>query len=96
MANEENGHGEVLVGNKPVMNYVFAIVTRLGLGDKEIHVKARGKAISKAVDVAEIARRRFENSLVVEDLKIGTEMLTDKNGNEQPVSFIEIVLKKKE
>jgi len=45
----------IFVGNKPPMNYVLAIITSLSQGDlKEITLKARGQAITTAVDVAEI------------------------------------------
>jgi len=44
----------VFVGNKPVMNYVLAVVTQFNNGAQEVAIKARGKAISRAVDTAEI------------------------------------------
>ncbi len=49
----------IYVGNKPVMNYVLAVVTQFNNGANEVLIKARGRAISRAVDVAEIARNRF-------------------------------------
>ena len=49
----------VFVGNKPVMNYVLAVVTQFNNGASEVAIKARGKAISRAVDTAEIALNRF-------------------------------------
>lgn len=48
----------VLIGKKPVMNYVVAVLTQLTSND-EVIIKARGKAINKAVDVAEMIRNRF-------------------------------------
>jgi len=58
------------------MNYVLATVMQFNQGSDEVTVKARGRAISKAVDVAEIARRRFlEGSIEVKDIKIGTDTL---------------------
>jgi len=44
----------VLIGRKPVMNYVLACITLFHSGAKEVNIKARGRAISRAVDVAEI------------------------------------------
>ena len=44
----------VLIGNKPVMNYVLACITLFHGGAKEVNVKARGKSISRAVDVVEV------------------------------------------
>jgi len=49
----------VLIGRKPVMNYVLACITSFHGGAKEVSVKARGKAISRAIDVVEVVRRRF-------------------------------------
>jgi len=49
----------VFVGNKPVMNYVLAVVTQFNNGAEEVTIKARGKAISRAVDTAEISLNRF-------------------------------------
>jgi DNA-binding protein len=50
---------DVLIGRKPAMNYVLACITLFHGGANEINVKARGRAISRAVDVVEIVRRRF-------------------------------------
>jgi len=63
----------VFVGNKPVMNYVLAVLTQFNSGVKEVSVKARGRAISRAVDVAEIVRKRFLPDVDVADIKISTE-----------------------
>jgi len=49
----------VLIGRKPIMNYVLACITLFHSGAKEVSIKARGRAISRAVDVAEILRKRF-------------------------------------
>ena len=62
----------------------------------EVIIKARGKFISRAVDVAEVASKRFlENQVEVKDIKIGSEDFTNKEGRLVRVSFIEITLKKK-
>ena len=49
----------IYIGSKPVMNYVLAVVTQMNNGKNEVILKARGRAISRAVDVAEIVRNRF-------------------------------------
>ncbi len=85
----------VFVGNKPVMNYVLAVLTQFNSGVKEVSVKARGRAISRAVDVAEIVRKRFLPDVDVADIKISTEKVESEQG-EANVSAIEIVLVKKE
>ena len=59
----------VFVGNKPVMNYVLAVITQFNNGAEEVSIKARGKAISRAVDTAEIALNRFLSD--VEKKEIG-------------------------
>jgi len=86
----------IFVGNKSIMNYVLACVTQINQGAKSIVIKARGKAISRAVDVAEVLRNRFALGLDVKDVKIGTEKLKAPDGKEINVSAIEIVLEKKE
>ena len=57
-------------------------------------IKARGRAISRAVDVAEIIRRRFNTDAKVKDIKIGTEELKTEEGGTIKVSSIEITLAK--
>ncbi|MEM1879111.1 MAG: DNA-binding protein Alba, partial [Desulfurococcaceae archaeon] len=79
----------VLVGKKPVMNYVIAILTLVHQGVKEVNVKARGRAISKAVDAVEIIRNRFLPGKVdVEKIEIGSQTLTNPQGREARVSII--------
>lgn len=85
----------VLVGRKPAMNYVLACMTLFQGGTNEVVVKARGRAISRAIDVAEIVRRRFLTDLRVEGIKIGTEQITPaESGTPTNVSTIEITLSK--
>lgn len=83
----------VYVGNKPVMNYVLAVVTQFNNGASEVAVKARGKAISRAVDTVEVAKNRFLEGSKVKDIKIGTEKIATDRG-ESNVSIIEIVMTK--
>jgi DNA-binding protein len=84
----------VFVGNKPVMNYVLAVLTQFNSGVNEVSVKARGRAISRAVDVAEIVRKRFLPDVDVKDIQISTEKVESEQG-EANVSAIEITLVKK-
>ncbi|MGZ4903055.1 MAG: DNA-binding protein Alba [Halobacteriota archaeon] len=83
----------IYVGNKPVMNYVLAVVTQFNNGADEVLIKARGRAISRAVDVAEIARKRFLSDVDVRDISISTESLATDTGNTN-VSAIEITVAK--
>lgn len=83
----------VLIGRKPVMNYVLACITLFHGGAKEVSVKARGRAISRAVDVVEIVRRRFLPDVKIESIDIGTEQVQSSNRNTPTnVSTIEITL----
>ncbi len=82
----------ILVGKKPVMNYVLATLT-LFQTEPEVTIKARGRAISRAVDVVEIVRRRFIQDLKIKDIKIGTERLASPEGGlPAHVSTIEITI----
>ena len=84
----------VYIGRKPVMSYVLAVITYLNASDStELVLKARGRAITTAVDVAEITRRRFINTLEVDKINIGTEQITGYEGRPRAVSFMEITLK---
>ncbi len=83
----------VYVGNKPVMNYVLAVVKEFNNGANEVVIKARGKAISRAVDAAEVSRNRFLNDAKINGIKIGTERISSEKG-ESNVSIIEIAIGK--
>lgn len=85
----------VFIGNKPVMNYVLAVLTQFNSGAKEVAIKARGKAISRAVDVAEIVRKRFLPDIEVKRINISTEKIQGEQGVAN-VSAIEIVLSRKD
>jgi len=87
----------VFVGSKPPMDYVLAVMTRLSAGNaKEVVLKARGQAITTAVDVAEITRNRFLKNLQVNRIAIGTEEMPAREGENKSrlVSTIEISLAK--
>jgi DNA-binding protein len=81
----------VFVGNKPVMNYVLAVVTQFNNGAGEVAIKARGKAISRAVDTAEIALNRFLENVDKKQIITSTEMI-DTDSGKTNVSSIEILL----
>jgi len=85
----------VYIGQKPTMNYVLAVLTNFNsLDTKEVTIKARGQAISTAVDVAEIARRKFMKELSVSKINIGTEEMPPREGESKNrnISTIEITL----
>lgn len=86
----------IFVGSKPVMNYVLAVVTQFNEGNKGVVLRARGKAISRAVDTAEIVRNRFVPDSDVTDIQISTEEIENFNNEKTNVSIIEISMEKSE
>jgi DNA-binding protein len=84
----------VLIGKKPVMNYVTACITFFNRGEKQVIVKARGRAISKAVDTVELLRRAFVKNLEICSIGIDTEELFKIEGQKSNVSTIEIKVAK--
>ena len=92
----EGADNSIFIGPKPFMNYVTAVVMQFTTKNaQEVIIKARGKFISRAVDVSEVAGKRFlEGSVTVKDIKIDSEEFTNKEGKQVRVSTIEIVLAK--
>ena len=93
----EDKDNSIFIGGKPFMNYVTGVVMQFTTkGADEVLVKARGKFISRAVDIAEVATKRFlEGQSEVKDIKIDSEEFQNKEGKQVRVSTIEIVLLKK-
>ena len=95
MAEERAADNVVFIGRKPTMSYVMAVLTQLNeKGQSEIRIKARGRAISTAVDVAEIVRNKFVRDAKIQNIAIGTEELEGENKEKINVSTMEIVLGK--
>ena len=88
----------IYIGGKPFMNYVSSVVVQFTTkGAHEVIVKARGKFISRAVDVSEISTKRFLNGQIeVKDIRIDSESFKSEQGHDVRVSTIEITLKKTE
>jgi DNA-binding protein len=82
----------VYIGQKPVMSYVTACLTLINIGGKRVCIKARGRAISRAVDTVEVLRRSFVRDLKLVDIKTGTEEMTGEQGRRSNVSTIEITI----
>jgi DNA-binding protein len=85
----------VLIGKKPIMNYVLACITFFHGGAKEVSIKARGRSISRAIDVAEVVRHRFLPDVKIKSIGIGTDQLLSQeedNNSTTNVSTIEITL----
>ena len=84
----------IYIGKKPSMSYVITISSIMQDGVDELTIKARGRTISKAVDVAEIVTNKFVPNSNDEDVKISTEEITREDGTTSNVSTIEIVISK--
>ena len=83
----------IYVGKKPTMNYVLACLTQINNGSNTVTVKARGRAISRAVDVAQVLAKRFATDLKVQGISINTEQVKSATtGGMSNVSSIEIKL----
>ena len=82
----------IYIGKKELMSYVLAVVTQFNNNVPEVCLKARGKLISRAVDVAEIVRSRFIPDAKVKHIGIATEELQSMDGRMAKVSSIEITL----
>ena len=82
----------VFIGKKPTMSYVLAVITQFSSGAKEVHVKARGKSISRAVDVVEVIKKRFMPDIKY-SIDIGTEEMKEEDKTVN-ISTIDILLKK--
>jgi archaea-specific DNA-binding protein len=86
----------IFIGGKPFMNYVTGVVMQFTTKNaSEVIVKARGKFISRAVDVSEVATKRFlDGQVKIKDVKIDSEEFENKEGRQVRVSTIEIILGK--
>jgi archaea-specific DNA-binding protein len=94
MSEQRNGN-VVFVGKKPVMSYVLACLTLLQNGTVDITLKARGRAISKAVDAAQILTKKFVPDVTVKSIELSTELVKSiDSGTSSDVSSMEIHLSK--
>ena len=92
---EEGADNSIFIGTKPFMNYVTGVIVQFTTKNaKEVFIKARGKFISRAVDVAELTVKRFlKDKIEIKDVNIDSEEFTNKEGKQVHVSTIEIVVK---
>ena len=88
----------VFIGTKPFMNYVTSVVMQFTTKQrKEVIIKARGKFINRAVDVAEVVRKRFleDQKIEIKNIRVDSEEFENREGRKVNVSIIEITLSKK-
>lgn len=88
---ENSSDNIVYIGSKPFMNYITAGMMQLN-GNEKVILKARGKNISRAVDIAEVLRRKFDNKIKIGGINIASEELQSREGRMTKVSVIEISL----
>jgi DNA-binding protein len=94
---KNNDTNIIFIGEKPFMNYVTGVVTQFKTKNQpEVIIKARGKFISRAVDVAEVSSKKFlkEDNIKVKDIRINSEEFENKEGKKISVSTIDIILGK--
>lgn len=94
----KNDTNTIFIGGKPFMNYVTGVVMQFTTkGAREVVIRARGKFISRAVDVAEVSSKRFlkEHNIAVKDIKIDSEEFENREGRKVNVSTIDITLTRK-
>ncbi len=94
---KNTSENSVFIGGKPFMNYVTGVVMQFTTNNaNKVTIKSRGKFISKAVDVAEISRKKFlvNENISVAEVKIGSEKFENKEGKTVNVSILEITLKR--
>jgi DNA-binding protein len=83
----------IFVGSKPLINYVSGIVMQFNTSP-EVIIKSRGKFTAKAIDVVELAKKKFKEELTPKSIEIGSEQFQTKEGKKVNVSTLKIVLKK--
>lgn len=86
----------VFIGGKPFMNYITGVVMQFTTQNaSEVIIKSRGKFMSRAIDVAEVATKRFlEGQTEVKDIKINSEEFKNQEGRNVRVSTLEITIKR--
>ncbi|MEK6842244.1 MAG: DNA-binding protein Alba [Nanoarchaeota archaeon] len=93
--NDKENDNVVFIGNKPFMNYITSVVIQFTSKNRdEVIVKARGKWISRAVDVVEMVRKRFlkDKNIQIKQVRIDSDEVENKEGKKINVSLIEITL----
>lgn len=91
-ANSSGKRNLVIMGVKPLMNYVVACLSLFNGGAETVLIRARGKHISKAVDLVELIKRVFLRDAEIRGIKLGTDDLVRDDGKDAKVSIIEIML----
>jgi DNA-binding protein len=84
----------VFIGNKPLVNYVKSVLIQFNKqNSQEVIIRSRGKFISKAVDVSEIAKRALEQKVKIKAITTASEQFETK-GKTTNISTMDITLTK--
>ena len=85
-----NSSNEIFIGKKPLMTYVTATLVQLA-NEPTVVIKARGKSITRAVDVAQIIVKRMDTlGYKIGPIKLGSETVQSDDGRARNVSTIEV------
>ena len=96
MSYDNKDDNVIFIGNKPLMNYVIAILTEFKKSS-EVIIKARGRTIGKAVEAALIVNKKFLEETVIYDVTLDLENIIDNKTNKpMDLPSIEIYLRKAE
>ncbi len=92
MAEEVEDDNIIFVGNKAPMNYVVAVLTEFKKNN-EVIIKARGRAISKAVETGLLVKKKFLKEAEIIEIKVDLEnIIDDKTQKPMDIPAIEIYL----
>src|SRR6195256_1554008 len=81
---------EIFIGKKPLMTYVTATLVQLA-NEPLVVIKARGRSITRAVDVAQIIVKRMDTlGYKIGPVKVGSELVRSDDGRTRNVSTIEV------
>ena len=87
-------HDLIIMGTKPIMLYVSAILGKLA-SLPIVTIAGRGRRITQAIDVSQMIIKRMKDvGYEISDVRISSDLLKSKDGRERPVSKIEIDIKK--
>ena len=89
----------IFIGKKPLHAYVRAVVMAMEAGDRSLNIVARGATIGRAVDVAEICRRRngiiaqsLPPEIIIGNINCSSEEIESEEGKKRVVSVLSIQL----
>ena len=93
----EKADNVILIGKKSPTRYALAILTSIKKVNTEVFLKARGRSILTCIDATQILKNRFEPTIQLEAITIGTELVDfkqkDGSTRQSNISSIEIKLK---